>query len=398
LAAALLFLLYQPAIVPLRADAEVRALWVVRTTLKSRSAIDLMVDQARAGGFNTLLVQIRGRGDAYYRYSREPRAPALDADPSFDPLATAIARAHAAGLQLHAWVNVNLIASAAELPAAPSHIVNRHPEWLMIPRALAAELGATSTRSPEYLTRLARSLHERNDVEGLYLSPIANDAANYTIEIVHDIVEQYAVDGVHLDYIRFPAEDFDYSAASLSAFRRQVASDLAPDDQRRYDLRLVDNPLIYAEAFPDRWRSFRAAAVTSLLGRLRQTIKSVRPMAIVSAAVGPDANDAATNRFQDWREWLRQDLLDVVCPMAYTTDRSIFASQVAAARDLAGHHSIWAGIGAYRLSLDQIIDNVQVARRMGVAGTVLFSYDSLTEPSRGQDYLAQVGRAAFATR
>ncbi|MFI5179278.1 MAG: hypothetical protein ACHQO8_11965, partial [Vicinamibacterales bacterium] len=86
------------------------------------------------------------------------------------------------------------------------------------------------------------------------------------------------------------------------------------------------------------------------------------------------------------------------CPMVYTTDPSVFAAQVATARRLTGDHPLWAGIGAYRLSSDQIIENVQSARRLGVRGLILFSYDSLTDPSRGPDYLAQVGRAAFSTQ
>ena len=81
--------------------------------------------------------------------------------------------------------------------------------------------------------------------------------------------------------------------------------------------------------------------------------------------------------------------------MAYTTDSGTFASQIAAARDAAGPRPIWAGIGAYRLSADQILQNVQAARRLGAGGVILFSYDSLTGPSRGLEYLAQLGRAAF---
>src|SRR5580765_4124656 len=100
------------------AQDEVRALWVVRTTLTSPSAIATMVTAAKNGGFNTLLVQVRGRGDAYFQQGVEPRPAALAAQPAFDPLETTIARAHEAGLQVHAWINVNLIASAADLPAA----------------------------------------------------------------------------------------------------------------------------------------------------------------------------------------------------------------------------------------------------------------------------------------
>ena len=110
-----------------------------------------MVSAAKAGGFNTLLVQIRGRGDAYYQRALEPRAPALAGQPAFDPLAMAIESAHAAGLRVHAWVNVTLVAGAGELPAGRDHVVYRHPEWLMVPRALAgrsqAPSGTPSTRA-----------------------------------------------------------------------------------------------------------------------------------------------------------------------------------------------------------------------------------------------------------
>src|SRR5260221_14267125 len=124
----------------LHAQDEVRALWVVRTTLTSPSAIATMVDAAKGGGFNALIVQVRGRGDAYFQGGVEPRPAALASQPTFDPLAVTIARAHDAGLQVHAWINVNLIAGAADLPSARDHVVYRHPEWLMVPRALADDL------------------------------------------------------------------------------------------------------------------------------------------------------------------------------------------------------------------------------------------------------------------
>ncbi len=81
--------------------------------------------------------------------------------------------------------------------------------------------------------------------------------------------------------------------------------------------------------------------------------------------------------------------------MAYTTDAGLFASEIEAARVVSGAHALWAGIGAYRLTSDQIVDNVQAARRAGAGGIILFSYDSLAAPAHGPEYLSQVGRAAF---
>jgi uncharacterized lipoprotein YddW (UPF0748 family) len=381
------------------AATEVRALWVVRTTLGSPEAVEEMIDAARSGGFNTLLVQVRGRGDAYYQGEREPRAAPLLDRPDFDPLALAIASGHAAGLQVHAWINVNLVAGVGELPVARDHIVYRHPEWLMVPRALAAGLDGLDPRGPEYLGRLSRYARSRSEtIEGLFLSPIAPGAIEYTVGVVRDIVERYAVDGVHLDYLRYPNDDFDYSAQALAAFRRDVVADLEPANRNRYDARLGDDPLLYTRAFPERWRAFRMTKLTELLLRLKETVKGVRPSAVLSAAVAPDPDEAATLRLQDWRGWIDRDLLDIVCPMAYTADSDLFAAQLGAARAAAGRHPMWAGIGAYRLSPAQIVDRIAVARRLGAGGIALFSYDSLIESARGPGSVADLGRAAFANQ
>ena len=93
--------------------AEVRALWVTRASLTTPAAIEGLVSSARASGFNTLVVQVRGRGDAYFASSLEPRADLLATQRAdFDPLRHVIDRASEEGLRVHAWVNVNLVASA----------------------------------------------------------------------------------------------------------------------------------------------------------------------------------------------------------------------------------------------------------------------------------------------
>jgi len=114
--------------------------------------------------------------------------------------------------------------------------------------------------------------------------------------------------------------------------------------------------------------------------------------------VVPDQQDAFDERMQDWRGWLGARLVDAVAPMAYTQESARFAEQIAAARDIAGGRAVWAGIGSYRLTPAQTIENIQAARKLGAAGFVLFSYDSLTGAKPpAPDYLGTVSRAAFAT-
>src|SRR6185295_7435076 len=140
---------------PLRAAEAVRGLWVDRTRLTSPQAIDDAVASAVKDGFNTLIVQVRGRGDSYFLNGLEPRPLVLLAQPAFDPLADAIAKGHARGLGVHAWINVNLV-SGTDVPTSRSHIAYRHPEWLMVPRLIAGDLVTIDPDGPEYLGRLTR--------------------------------------------------------------------------------------------------------------------------------------------------------------------------------------------------------------------------------------------------
>jgi uncharacterized lipoprotein YddW (UPF0748 family) len=379
------------------APAEVRALWVVRTTLASRSGVAAMIAAARDSGFNTLLVQVRGRGDAYYRSRVEPRADALAGQPSdFDPLGAVLAEAKAAGLAVHAWVNVNLVADAADLPSSSRHVVRRHPDWLMVPRDLAAPLRRLSPRDPKYLARLASwTRGESSSVEGLFLSPASSGAADHTARVVEDLVSHYAVDGVHFDYARYPGEQFDFRRETLDAFTADVLHALSKRERTTLRDALQRNPAAVVERYPARWEAFRRARLTALMQRLRSVVRSKRPHAIVSAAVFPDVDTARGSRGQDWPAWIGQGVLDAACPMIYTTDRESFTRQVTAGRAAAAGRPLWAGIGAYRLSVAQTIEHIGLARGAGADGVVLFSYDSPAASERGADVLARIGRDAF---
>ena len=380
---------------------ETRGLWVLRTSLTSQASVDGLVRRARDAGFNTLVVQVRGRGDAYYRGALEPAPPELTRQPaSFDPLASVITAAHGAGLRVHAWINLNLVSSAAQLPTSRAHLVHRHPEWLMVPRDLAQSLAAVPAGSPAYVGRLARWTRANSaDVEGLYASPVLPAAQAHLETVVRDITRRYDVDGIHFDYARYPTDRFDYSRGAIAQFRPLVRASLEARRRAQLDAAERIDVFAYPDAFPAEWRAFRVARMTDLITRLTAAVRAERPGALVSVAAAPDRAEALGRKMQDWGAWLADGLVDAVAPMAYTQEPSRFAEQIAAAREAAGPRALWAGIGAYRLSPAQTIDNIHTARRLGANGIILFSYDSLINPRQtAPDYLPTVGRAVFTDR
>lgn len=392
-----------PTTTPAKPPAdEVRALWVVRTTLTSKEKIRAMVEAAKRNGFNNLIVQVRGRGDAYYRPRWEPRAAALkDQKPDFDPLALTIREAHREGLKVHAWINTNLLANLDELPAEPEHVYNARPEWLAVPRPVAAELYSLSPSDPRYRARIVEwSKANRGELEGVYTAPAHPAVREHVYSIWMDLLERYDLDGLHFDYVRFASPDFDYSRTSLERFRAWLEPRLSPAERRLLDVAVKADPLAAADAYREQFADFQREQVTALVERIYYGVKKRRPSVLVSASVFANDENAHTRRFQDWRRWLAMGVLDVVCPMAYTPDTEIFRKQieVAKASASAAGRRVWAGIGAYRIPAESAVEKINAARSIGADGIILFSYDSTLnkgELNPTGDYLERVRRAAF---
>lgn len=341
---------------------EVRGVWVVRTALTSPAEVDQVVDRAGDAGFNTLLVQVRGRGDAFYNSQILPRSVLLNGEArEFDPLGRLLGRAHARGMTVHAWINVLLSANFGQ-PLPAGHELALHPEWMMIPRSVAA---AALHASGEARRRLVREAAGDSDAEGYYLSPWAEGVGQHLEAVVRELVAAYAVDGIHLDFIRYPSPEYDYSHPALLAFRPGRAG---------RDL------LAAPRLEPQAWDEQRCAGVSRLTARLAAAARQARPGVLVTAAVVPDRATALSQKFQDWAAWLGQGTLDAVCPMIYTTEDRIFRRQVEEARGAAGARGeVWAGVGAFRLSVDGVIQKLRLARAAKADGVVLFSHEFLQQ-------------------
>ncbi|HXK12367.1 MAG TPA: family 10 glycosylhydrolase [Vicinamibacteria bacterium] len=358
-------------------QGEMRGLWVVRTALVSPQAVDQVVDDAGQAGFNALFVQVRGRGDAFYKSRLAARSSLLERQPrEFDPFARLLARARARRIQVHAWVNVLLAAHFGQ-PLPPGHVLEKHPEWAMVPKSVAtAALVSSGARRLRLIMEAGRA---EGDVEGYYLSPSIPAVASHLESVVRELVRAYPVDGLHLDFVRYPGPSFDYSRSALEGFRRvSGGNDLLGGPGRD----------------PSAWDEYQRQVLTALVVRLSGAARAERSGIVLSAAVTPDEAQAVHHRFQDWPRWLSMGAISALCPMTYTPDNDLFRQQVEAAtgRARAGQ-PVWAGIGAYRLDVPGIVEKVVLARQAGAQGVVIFSHESLVPAD-----LRRLREEAFAPR
>ena len=289
---------------------------MVRDKITTKKAIDDLMADATTRGIHDVVVQVRGRGDAYYASKLEPRAETLAAD-SFDPLAHLVRAGAAVGVRVHAWGNVFFVWSSADgtLPRSPEHLVRRHPDWLLRPGGV------------KYLDPVGGS-----DWEGIYIDPKNVQAREHTLAVFTDIASRYRVEGFHYDYVRYP----------------QVT---------------------YADSREDH------AAVTALVSEGAKRLRAARPGIVISAAVFPDPDVARERVLQRWPEWAKAGLVDLLCPMAYRRETAEVTRLLKKARAAAPKTRMWGGLMAYAGERALLRDQVRAAEQAGCEGAILFAYD-----------------------
>lgn len=357
----------------LRADRpaeKLRGLWVVRHNLNRPESIDSMLAFAARYRFTDIFVQVRGRGDAYYRSNYEPPAEGLQEE--FDPLAYLLAKAEAANypLRIHAWVNVFYLWSSPVLPKSPRHLVHRRPEWIVYPVHYNPEIPDTN-------------FFGRRNEEGLYLSPMIPEVQQYFMDVVEDILSRYRVDGLHLDYIRFPGYDFDFNPVVRANFKEKYFLD--PLDFKRDAAVFVANfGNTGYDIFFNRWAKFLRNGLSGFVKSLSGQVRSRYPGIIVSAAVKPDLSKAYWQYYQEWDRWLKEGWLDWALPMNYTPGNPEFLGRTETILKSGDPAGILMGISLYNQSPDSVIYKTRVIANLALAGFAYFSYDQIAKDKKLQ--------------
>jgi uncharacterized lipoprotein YddW (UPF0748 family) len=364
---------------PILPNQELRAAWVVRYALTSQEEIDRAIDYAIRARFQLLFVQVRGRGDAYYRSSLEPAASDLEQSvETFDPLAYLLTRAHDAGIAVHAWVNVCYVWSDPEHRPPADHMATSHPEWLMA--------DADGTRMDE----VSIEDWKRRGLEGYFVSPGNPDVRRHTVAVIEDVANRYPVDGIHLDYIRYPGLGFDFSESTRAEFELHFGVDpfeLHRDPEAVTAL-LGDDIFDLVDSLRIEWR---IGQVDSLVRMVKGVIGNLP----LSAAVVPEYSQARFEKGQDWVSWVVRGDVDFVVPMAYTYEPAQVAELVRLVKRTIGAERFLIGLPVFDGRSHYLGYSVSLLRQQGILGYALFSYNALVEQPFTLEFLERVFLQAF---
>jgi len=326
--------------------SEFRGLYVdaFHPGFKTHEEVTQMVNAAKEGNFNALIVQVRKRGDAYYNSQIEPKA--LDIAADYDPLADIIQQAHADGIQVHAWVAVYEVKCDNKWASIPAgHVTDEHPDWLT-----ASKDGTESLNNGR-----------------VSLDPGVPAVQDHIASVIADIASNYAVDGIHMEGAKYLGMDSGYNPTSLSLFQAE---------KNRSDIPRYDDT---------EWCEWRRGQITKLLRRIRGQLASARPACVLSAsALMPSPTMASKVGLQDWDGWMNEGIVDFVVPMLYVKS-STTSKEVTDLLQYRHARHIYMGVGIFQLPKDVALQQIMDASAAGAEGTALFSYYYLALDTKNVD-------------
>ena len=294
---------------------EFRALWVVtwehinryKSAEENKANVRKILDQMKAANMNAVLWQARQSGTVYYNSSYEPWGYYAGYEyPGYDPLAYAIQEAHKRGMELHAWFNVFQTSSTHE-----GTIAAEHPEWIC------------TNEDGEFMPKYRSA------------SPGLQAVREYTVQVAMEIVRNYDIDGLHLDYIRWNEYDEDDMQKYVSEVEQISKLDgmISEEKLNRLSKTAGSKRYIYDVEHPasggvpdgfSSWDDWRRWSVTEFVRTLQDSIKAVKPWVRLSPAALGKYKKGGTSGwngyyivFQDAALWFNEGYIDQLTPMHY---------------------------------------------------------------------------------
>ena len=345
---------------------QLRALWVdaFGPGFKTPREVDKLIADARALHLNALFVQVGRRMDCYCNKASVPRSADPKLMPGFDPLEDIIQKAHKVGIQVHAWMITTAAFNSTEPALAVNHVMNLH--------------GLKTTGRDFWLTTRANG----NAAAGKdYVLDVGHpDVADYIVNMYSSVVENYDVDGIMFDRVRYPDNGvppyepiWGYNPTALEAFKSFSGR--------------TDTP----KSTDADWSQWRRDQITNLVKRVYLSVKAIRPSLWVSAATitykeAPTSlEDFSKTRtysevLQDWATWMQTGILDLNIPMNYKREAvkgqsAWFDGWNRFAVQTKGFGSVAVGTGIFINSLEESLNQLKRAFGVpGVLGWVGYSY------------------------
>lgn len=323
---------------------QTRAIWLDRKSIvnsKSPAALRQIIRNLASTGINLIYFETLNAGFPVYPSKILTQNPLAQ---GWDPLQVAVDEAHKQGIELHAWVWAFAVGNTRHNPIIGKSTSFTSPffeDLNLNPRTHAMQMRNGSIMPPRQTE--------------YWMSPASPQGREAMKSMYREIVNNYDVDGLHLDYIRYPFQHSNDPAGMEALSRQKYAHD--------------------TKHHPMSFTSWKTQQVSSFVHEVSDEIRALDPDIILSAAVFPMAKAQRLAAIQqDWETWLDKGWVDTVSPMVYTTSPHLFAHNIERIFNTVSRpEAIYPGVALFRLDGDELLNHLQLIQQLGGRGLTLFA-------------------------
>ncbi|WP_373533324.1 family 10 glycosylhydrolase [Vampirovibrio sp.] len=330
---------------------EGRAIWLDRgTILQTKNPLELkkLMLKLHQAGINIVYFETLNAGFPIYPSAILKRNPMVQ---GWDPLKAAVEEGHQLGMEVHAWVWVFAVGNQRH------NVLIAQPDSYPGPVLAEGGLMSEALRSREGSLKAGSRQHE------YWLNPASDKGRALLLKVYEEIVSQYDVDGLQLDYIRYPfqtsATRMGFDPVGRDRFYQATGQSL--DNLDDYTAKL--------------WIAWKTYQVSSFVQQVSERLRKIKPQLMISAAVFPMRRESRIVSIQqDWETWIDNGWVDTLSPMSYTSDPQRLQGMFDYVQSSPKKRSlIYPGIALHRLDGGQLVEQLEALRQHGGLGATLFA-------------------------
>ena len=210
---------------------------------------------------------------------------------------------------------------------------------------------------------------------GFYIYPGDSGNISEIKQVIKDMAARYGVDGIHLDYFRYPFSRLPLSVSSRTEYMQEYHLDPARalDETTPEPLRAL---------IKKSYREFLKTKLTEMLTEISAYVKQLDPQMELSLAVKPNPYQAEVRFSQPWEKWIREGLCDFVVVMNYDPLDAGFEAILKILEKKEYRSKVHIGIGVYNITAPQVRKRINQITVSNFAGYALFSYNYIRQHTK----------------
>ena len=350
-----------------------KCLWIKSETMQDRKMVEDALALAKGFKFDKVFIQVRSRGDAFYNSDIVIKNHLIE--DGFDPLGYAVKLGHELNLEIHAWVNVYMLWSNFEnMPDNPNHLLHSQPDW--IEANIYGKLDSDIYKV--FNDKNKKKKQPSKNWEGIFLSPNNPEVNNYLVSVFSELINNYDIDGLHFDYIRFQDDIYGYNKIGRDIFENEHGFDPYDIDRNvispKYGWETAE-----IDSMKKIWKEYKIKNINNLLYKIRNKVDSLDKKVQLSAAVKADPIISKKKWSQDWTHWINEGLIDFAVTMNYSPDIINFNHNIENIKQKIEEDKfdkIIMGISIYNQGPLGVSDKIYLSYLYNFKGISLFSYDN----------------------